>query len=194
MKSKSEMSARNKTFWAMDRTQKRIAVAKDVLKQLDSGLLTARKGTYLEFRKLRLQMINNLPNNLDKVFNLVSKKGATCDVCGIGSCFIATVRLGDDYETDKIFENNPLFTGLSLSSRQMRPYLRKIFTSRQLTLIECAFEQNYRHRDTTDKLSSYVFTQDVLEAVRFGLNYKNDEDRLRAIMYNIITNNGTFKP
>ena len=62
-------------------------------------------------------------------------------------------------------------------------YLKKYFTVPQLNLIEIAFEQTeiFKH-----PLKS--------KAIKFGEQYKHPKSRLRAILNNILENNGVFKP
>lgn len=178
---KANLSEKNKKFWAMTKPQQRVAVAKDVIKQLNNGFLDAREGVYFrpEFNE-----IIEIPQ-LDKAITQIKKQGGHCTVCGIGGCFVSLVRLGDKVETEEIF-------GVFIEPRdsgddyKMKQLLRKVFTPDQLSMIECAFERYTGHGDAP--------YQDRIKAAQFGRQYSDSKNRLIAIMKNIIKNKGEFKP
>lgn len=186
-KSKSTMTAQNKRFWALPKSEQRIAVAKDVIKQLSTPLFKATSGNYFKVTNLK-GFIKEPPSKMDELLSLFKRKKVQCNVCGIGACFAGLVRLGDKVLSEDIF-------GINISnydggnSFEMRILLRKVFTSEQLTLIECAFERETIHEDNTT-----VLYQKKYKAAEFGRQYKLDKGRLIAIMKNIIKNKGTFKP
>jgi hypothetical protein len=65
-------------------------------------------------------------------------------------------------------------------------YLTSYFSPEQIGLIELAFERGdgWYPADTTDDDN----------AVEFGERYQYNTNRMKAIMQNIINNNGTFVP
>jgi len=112
-----------------------------------------------------------------------------CEVCALGACLLSVVAL----------ENKFQFTAegdLFVTNKSVYDRLRSVFTPRQLTLIEDAFETR-----TTNGLAreyaydnSYVEVEGQHEAQLFGMKYPTDKLRLRAIMKNIIKNGGEFIP
>jgi hypothetical protein len=70
----------------------------------------------------------------------------------------------------------------------MRKYLSTWFDVRQLRLIESAFEENdvFGHGER--------YSSDIQNAVYFGNQYDDDNDRLEAIFQNIVANDGRFVP
>ncbi len=81
----------------------------------------------------------------------------------------------------------------------MRKYLELYFTSKQLALIECAFELESRFCDCydydSDTYKPAASKADCIKAVRFGDKFNdNDNVRLRAIFNNIVENSGKFVP
>ena len=80
------------------------------------------------------------------------------------------------------------FGFLSAGVDELCEVLERWFTPRMLSLIECAFEMDNGYGEVYSTLS------DRDEAVEFGEDYEDDEERLRAIYQNIIDNAGTFRP
>ena len=181
------LSAKNKAFWAKSKSEQRIAVAKDVIASIKSGFYKAETGTYFAVINLKKE-IESPPIKLDKAISELKNKGASCEVCGIGGCFTSLIKLGNNAKTED-------FLGASIDNYDgihdddMRVLLRKVFSSQQLTLIECAFER-------TTILEDKIGVRHKLKenAADFGCQYDSDKDRLLAIMQNIVHNNGTFKP
>ena len=206
---------RNYRFRKMKPAQQRITIAKDVIDQLRAGKITARTGVYLipldslpaaeEAADLK-EMIEDAPygHELPEVERKLEKIGKTqvcdmlegveCKVCGIGAAFVAAVRRADDLTLHEFIaeqdafdtRENPLYR-----DSVMRKYLRRYFSARDVALIECAFEENDRHAIHEGIEPSHP---DVQSAVLFGENFDTDEDRLIAIMQNIIDNGGRFRP
>ena len=124
-------------------------------------------------------------------------EGAECTVCGIGAAFVAAVKRADDLELKDLLNNTRCSWDLQYhpeefsDSAAMRRYLRKYFLRRDIALIECAFEQSNgfaRHEGVGCN------DPEVDRAVSFGVKFSEDEDRLLAIMQNIVDNKGRFRP
>lgn len=196
MKSKQlTMSAKNKAFWEMKPEKQRVAVAKDVIKQLNDKFLIASEGTYFILRSEFEDVISVKDVKLDEVLKSAKEKGATCSVCGIGACFASLVNIGDNVLASEAFNTFSLVGNEDIKDHRMRPLLRKVFPSEQLSLIECAFEMSSGFDDDDDIVSDDdELDEKKTKAKKFGKRYKNDKNRLKAIMENIIKNKGTFKP
>lgn len=186
------LSAKNKAFWAKSKPEQRVAVAKDVLKQIESGFYTATRGGYLSLRSV--QKVYNVPIQLDTLLAFLKKEKAKCEVCGIGSIFVSMVNIGNKVTTqecglDSIEECCRVGDGI------MRDKLNKIFSPEQRSLIECAFEKStYLADDDHNYTADNNSIKKIENAKTFGLKYKTDTDRLKAIMKNIIKNKGEFIP
>jgi hypothetical protein len=183
-----KLSAQNKRFWEQSKPMQRVAVAKDVIKQINAQFLIAKKGVYLQ-AGIKAEEID--PSvKLDKFFDELKTKGQPCTVCGIGACFVSLVNLGNSVNAKSSFSDISCNDISGINDDFMRPKLRKVFTPRQLTLIECAFERESHFGD--DYADVPYKTKD--EACDFGYLYPNASDRLIAIMQNIIDNEGFFRP
>lgn len=101
--------------------------------------------------------------------NLQTKE--SCEVCAMGSLMVASIIKTNEYEG--------LWNDYDIEDR-----LSDIFSKGHLRMIEAAFEKD-------DIL--FLETIEIESAVDFGYNYANKEERLIAIMENIINDeNGKF--
>lgn len=196
-KKETTMKLKNQKFWALSQAEQRVAIAKDVIKQVKSKWLLPTKGDYFEFYNLPYDLREKkIPKKLDTLFNTIKKDGGTCTACGIGACFASLVMLGDKAEAlsyadgDK-YDNIDILQDTSISDSSMRKLLRKVFEPHQLTLIECAFEKSDSMRDHEDRKRAFDPTYNAAE---FGRQHINAYGRMIAIMENIIANKGTFIP
>lgn len=162
-----------KKWSEMTDSEKRVTLAKDVISQLKKNKLNACSGTYL--------MIINLDNVEDnEQLNKVLKKQGTCEVCAKGALFIS-----------HIMRNNHFTVGDYYSCRKndnekIKERLDSLFSLSQLELIEKAFEGESHDNELKDSTLIDL-------ANEFHYYYEDDEERLIAIMNNIIENKGTFK-
>jgi len=175
-------------------SEKRVIIAKDALAQLKLGaykplsdngytpdldnidfesiaesctLLTGKKAKDVE-----------LKSYLDKIVN----KKKPCTVCAKGSLFISSVRKFNNFSLqDASDANNEI-------SHQADTVTQKLFGKANADLIEKYFEGWTRnwHNNLTQEES------DRIES--WKIKYPEDDQRLEAILKNIIKNNGTFKP
>ena len=129
-------------FDRMTKPQQRVAIAKDVLKQIHAGRTQATKGIYLK-----------------KVgYHGRPGPGEPCVACAVGALFVSKYNLFNGKWVDEADRFN--------TSNLLSPY----FSNKQMMNIEMAFE------------------------VTWSSEISNNEDRMIAIMQNIIDHDGTFKP
>jgi hypothetical protein len=163
---------------------KAVRVAKDVLLQLKAKKYKAKNLTYFsfeEFEKL-LESYNKLPyyDYVEKEKEALKSDLKTtiastkkCEVCALGASICSLANL-----------NGPVTVQTAREGGKRE--LQEIFPGGQLSYIESAFEMEamgYPHSFETRNA-----------AIRLGKKYKNPDNRLRAIMNNIIQNRGVFKP
>lgn len=161
--------------------QMRIAIAKDVLKVTE--LVKIQKGNYLSGEV-------NTRNFQQDAGNLFRRARKDCTVCAVGACFVAHTRLFNKVKAGEIagectcrFRDDP---------GKLRETLWGYFEIEQLGLIETAFEGRwipYCGLSWEAKGSELA-----IMAREFGRAFKTDLGRLRAIMKNVLRNDGTFVP
>jgi hypothetical protein len=179
-----------KEFMALPRNERRVFVAKDVLKQLNK--LSIKQGQYVVFDAEISGSVWGLPTDgiTDKFKNqelkdILHKVRKDCEVCALGACFLSIVGITDKFEINR----NNVNSYNEIEFERIEKHLKKVFTSREMALIETAFE-GVVIRD------EYILENDqaVRRAKDFACQYADNKDRLRAIMKNIIKNNGKFCP
>lgn len=170
-------------FDQMTKAEKRVQIAKDVLLQLKKRRFKAESGTYFRTKK-------GAPLDQDVELQAVFKKVKHCDVCALGSMFVASVdrfdklKVRDFVRPADYIISEPARWG---SGREIRTHLLGFFSASQIDKIESAFEKSFM--DETNG------RHDTLEnSVKFGERYSEDKARMIGIMENIIANKGTFIP
>ncbi len=178
----------NVKFDSMTDAQKRVQICKDVIKWLDSGKLKAQSGIYCSINKGLSKVKAN-----DELRPLILEGSIPqCNVCAKGAMFMSCV-LKDNHlnksEYVKVFKNGRN-TQSTISERLPE------FTQKQLDLIESYFEGALlglceESQDYLDRTEN-PFDLDLELLGEFKDNFTADE-RLRLIMRNIISNNGSFR-
>lgn len=196
-----------------------VQVAKDVIKQLDRGKIYPESGRgyapyLLEDAEEALVWIGengklDLKKYIEKIFNNTS---STCQVCALGSIFVSMVHTNNNcVVTQEEIDND-----LTLEPRHKKfdDQVTKAFTARELDLIESAFEgetfysyESYcpEYELSSDDLEMSTLADEdfaevndipigIVKSIRFGMQYIDDTQRLRAIMNNVIKNKGAFVP
>lgn len=163
----------------MSKREKVVAVAKDVLKHVQTYHWC--RGVYLSgsWRGVG-PLTGDLQDNVSTVERL-------CSMCLLGACLVSKARL---------FNAVPMFNlcggssySISVNRDDIDPLLQDVFSPLELSTIESAFERHpmgmWRAQTPSDR--------DLLRsAAIFGMRYVNDDDRVVAVMENIIANDGVF--
>lgn len=135
------MSKKTK-FDRMTKPQQRVAIAKDVLKQIHAGRIKAKTMIYV-------RALNG---------GYRPKPGQPCKACALGALFVSKYALANG-----MWISDP-------GQEELHGSLALYFSKYQLKDIENAFEGHLWNHE-----------------------HANDEDRMIAIMQNIVDHNGTFK-
>lgn len=188
------MNAKQKRFWTLTKAEKRIAIAKDIIKQIKAKMIIPESGIYIVPRKNRFLEEDK---QLDEYFSKTP-----CGACALGACFIGIVDAGDKLKVSDILTLNDYSTRFTMSDLDMsskwRDELRRIFSPLQLSMIESAFEKTTMKDDEDRGRSANRLIDDnrrtIRASVAFGMNYRRDKERLLEICKNIIKNGGKFIP
>lgn len=162
------IAKRNAKFACMTKAQQRVAIAKDVLRTLDSGKIRPTRGVYLKLEGKTVRRKDVGSQWCDKL-----KDVEVCEVCAKGAIFVAAAlrfnrfKISDDRVKTSGEANR--FYDVDICDLNER-----YFSKRQLEAIEEAFEEVLVHYGAYANMSSV--------------------DAMIAIMQNIIKNNGRFVP
>lgn len=173
----------NEEFKKATKAQKRVMIAKDVLAQIKTKRYVGESGCWVQ-TNINATCEKDLKDE-DSVQELFAeKKIESCNVCALGGLFMSCTNLNNNTTVQDL--KNEFYIGdLVADDDKISNGLNRIFTQKQLMLIEIYFEGSQGY--FRDNLSSDEKAETFLE------NYSDDE-RLEMIMQNIIDNNGTFKP
>lgn len=209
-KQKEKIKQRNSAFKKATAAQKRVMIAKDVIAQIKANRYIPTTGNFVtpEFNTDKIYLTDEeditLPaENLSEIYNehdtenilnfsekslrdsFYDKEVETCNVCALGGLFMSCTLLNNNTKNKDLFgEADDIGTCIE-ENHVFSNGLHKFFSKNQLILIEKSFEGScgyfYGCEETDDQCQE------------FYLNYDDDDDRMIAIMQNIIDNNGTFK-
>lgn len=180
-KRESKINKANSEFKRLTKPQKRVAIAEDIIAQVRANNYKAKAGRYISLKgdyKL---------NDKSSAQEALIENKIKCTVCGIGSLFCSLIK----FENKATIEDlRDVHLGVHDWDDRGRVRLHKYFSKEQLSLIESAFEKS-------DGYGTYIINIDEEElAATFAKRNKirKADDLLIAIMENIISNNGLFKP
>lgn len=172
---------RNAKFEKLSPARKRVVIAADVIRQVRAYRYIATKGTYID-------PVSFSAEHYDSAVEFARGPDTVCRVCARGAMFLSILS---------IFNN---FTG-RIPSYPREEKEQEFFDKRQTKLIEGAFEGWGRknmteyHNASGEYIFPEYYTVDMEPAVLSYVNdYPSAEDRLIAIMRNVIKNRGTFIP
>ena len=184
---------RETKFWASDKATRRVMIAKDVLAQLDIGKIEAARGVYLMAKVDKSLLVKRFHRDDFPTYDAPAREALTnapsCTACAIGSVFVSTALVANRCNLRKFSytqSNGDISFNDKVSSN-------KHFSVAQLRLMEEAFEVRYvspSFRVRYPSLNQCASSR----AGAMGEKYESAKDRLRAIMENVIANNGTFVP
>ncbi len=176
----------NKLMANATKSEKRVIIAKDALSQIRSGNFEAEASIWAD-----VHGDFDLDSTCSAQEQLL-KSDVSCNGCALGSILVSAIRLSNQVSVDEFDElTNQKTLGEQIEKNNV-PTINDIFTKSQLILIENAFEGcsgYFRHNNKTlnysERLSNRIY--------KFTSKYLDMNDRLIAILENIIRNNGTFK-
>lgn len=151
--------------------QRRVLIAKDALKQIAARKMIASCGIWTDVRVAGSDVLDDAGEPLQPILHRPDTK---CHCCGVGAIFIGYVRLNNNAMVMDgwYYEDIRRVTG---------------WPSDNLRQIEIAFEKGCgRHAE--------IHNAKDRKARGFGLRYEESEDRLVAILKNIVRNKGLFQP
>jgi len=148
-----------------------IAIATDVIAQIDHlGAIVQGRYCHGDIDSVHLN------KNPQEVIDDIAKR---CAVCALGACFLSSIRLYDKITMPELTKYSE-YRKIYMFGCDLKLHLAQFFTPDQICLIEAAFE--------------WFEVSAMKPAHEFGRRYPDGRTRLKAIMQNIIDNDGEFKP
>jgi hypothetical protein len=181
----------NEEFKKATKAQKRVMIAKDVLAQIKAERYFPKRGEWA--RPLWSDDQKSIDIKLDPNSSIKdafkSKAINSCKVCALGGLFMSCTNLNNNTTVGDM--KTEYYIGEFVNDDvKISNGLNRIFTQKQLMLIETYFEGGEGYFKSYSHHFSY---SDEKLLVIFFKSFDDDE-RLKMIMQNIIDNNGTFKP
>lgn len=212
------MTKAKQDLWkSMTRKQRKVAIAKDVIAQIQAGKYRIESGSgYIESYTTASR--NSLSEHFQRLKDLdrpvsnadVEVVTGACTMCARGAALMSRIRKFNSVKVSEIgvylidegyteISNDDLKAGaqpieadLSATQKNTTEGLEGAFTADELNLIEAAFERT-RWVGIVDWRSENQ-KNSVRRAVAFGEQFEDDSERLLAIMQNIVDNDGVFRP
>lgn len=185
---KQAIEKSNREFRLLPKYKKRVTIAQDVLAQMKAKRFIAKQRVYLELRdedaRDRFCDVRSGNAKTEECSTLNSVlSDSSCEVCGIGSLFVAAAERTRACVDGMSGVNDDDF---------MRQLLKDYFDMDQLLLIEAAFEGQYIEAECYEEEG--VDKEDIAAALAFTWGARTANARLERIMKNIVENRGTFVP
>lgn len=198
--------------------KRRIAIAEDVLLQLENGRYVARQRAYLRSPE---PLAGGPDADLKTTFDaLFAKPEADCETCAIGAAYVSAVRLYDEEKHSSLSsfgrseDGRFQFYGVETVDwpSTMHELLGRWFSHEQLYLIEVAFEGG---ADVLEECDMPPAFREELEEMRncdnacadpsdlpevaAAINFLHPDvsslrESMRRIWKNVLDNGGEFKP
>jgi len=174
--------------------QRKMAVLRDALAQVKAKKYKARFGSIFD-PKWNGVLYNKLEESVDndQVRNILNtelkKKDEYCEICARGCLLVSRIKLENKFKVED-YRN---ITGGNFDDSSVEDqYLMKLFSKRELAMMENAFEtSNYRDFPIN---SEYLSDEDNDSSWKFGKKYKSANMKLIKILENAIAHKGTFTP
>lgn len=175
-----KVAADNAAFEKLKPAEKRVAIARDVLKHVASRKIIPTHGIWVDtVGSAYLAGSKEIEKDPEVQALFTSMK--SCNACALGGMFMCAVEKADKLKSSDLQSVKDGRDVADIEQEDVFAYMKKFFSVDQLVKIEAAFEQN---GGACNDIAAYDFAPDVEDA----------PERMRLVMENIIANNGTFKP
>lgn len=170
----NNIEASNDVFNKATKAEKRVMIAKDCIARIKVELLIPNRGSVIKSEAMNVnkEMLNSVE----------------CQVCAKGGLFASYVGRVNNFD-----RRTSIVCGWNTPIDELHTKLNEIFTYKQLSLIECAFEGR-KYLDRDNKGNFIIFYNKTLnKAENYRDRFENSKECLIEICENIIRNKGIFK-
>jgi hypothetical protein len=192
-----EIARRNKIYAEASAAEKRVLIAKDVIAQLKDNRIVAESGTWtrIDLKRGAKDVVYGEQDAFQKTF--LTTPEMSCNCCAVGSLFIGCTLYANKLTNDDVDDNWQLGDDI-ITRKRFANGFNKLFSAKQLGLIETAFEgctEFFTDDDAVGYMAPPVSDEELNSAlIGYYNKFASPKARLVAIMENIIANEGAFKP
>lgn len=191
MKKKVTKIPKPVTLDGKTKEQQKVIVAKDVIAHMKADIYRAHTGSYItdiiddEYTSLKWEDGTkdlNVKDNWERI--------AHCKVCGVGACLMSITKFKNELSFKDLPGNIQRFEDKHIK------LLKSVFTPKELIMIEVAFEGYYNESSDNigrDIMKGKLTDTERLKCMNLYSTHASSNNRLIAIMQNIITNKGVIK-
>lgn len=162
-------------FNKLTKAQKRVAIAKDAIKQIRAKTIEVTQGNYFESHSIEIVSRSNIKTAINKA--------EPCQVCQIGQAIVCGIRL---FNSEKVYNG--------MEPHNAAGIVQRWFGLKNAALMEWAFEGFGEDASGIGVGHKLVGLKSRIRAGAFYDRYPNDARRSIAIWENVIKNKGQFKP
>lgn len=201
-KDRKRIKDANRRFKMLSDAQKRVAIARDVIKQIGVKIVP-KFGTWTGWTPISEDEFFYADGARDGELALspsIVSDEVKCSACALGAAFICAIRRADDLNIQDAnvefgYSDRPGSVGVGQD--KMQTYLGRFFDNEQLELIELAFERGKGGYVANLDRSGYYLEEGSRKRLRIAAtmylpNLRDPADRMRAIMKNVVRNGGQF--
>lgn len=180
----------NAEFAALGPEAKRVAIARDVLRQLAAEKLVAMSGTFIGASGALLHSIDVIPDDV-KMGAILPER---CDVCAIGALLKCTIDLANNVTVGELRSEVGGHDYVLMYFENITPFMSNFFDLSQLRLMEIAFEHGEGGvvPETDEEFVAAHIFQRRDNHDNWEIDDTNEHDRLLLIMECLARNNGLF--
>lgn len=179
-----------KAWKKMSISEKRVAIARDVLKQIKKKKILPMHSCYVDSIIYKGNSEIRFDQNIQ--LNKITSKIKDCEACAVGSLFLCAIDRNNHFDLKQaklLHDGSGGYPEIQMSPKPIFAYLKRFFTIKQIQLIEIAFEGYY-----SGNFGKNIITFKESEKAMDFRDGTLLSERLVCIMKNIIENKGTFKP
>lgn len=193
-----------KQFNSLSIADRRMEVANDVIRLLETQRLTAENNVFLSFDKGVWDMHDHGGDHWAVIPYLLETAG-NCECCALGACVLSLSRFSGAFAPPlrEITDPDNLVVRRRADSEWSISLVSNLFGMHMTQMIEVAFELGNGYwldcKDSDQDMEEHeiacVLSKEEFELAKsYGSQFQDSSMRMKAIMKNILANKGEFKP
>jgi hypothetical protein len=176
-------------FRKLTKPQKKVAVALDVIAQIKAQRYKANSGQYIGASRTQEEEWCKLAESREGDIQSTLSEIKYCEVCAVGSCILSVTKYENKLKWHDIGRVS------SDCSSKVTDVLKKVFTGKELTILEVMFEGYYNDGGDNygkNQMGATLADDEAKRAKLWYSKYDDEDKRLLAIMRRIVKNEGVI--